>query len=413
MAKRTRTGADALPYEIDATGNGPLGMAPETFLRDYWQKRPLLIRNAFPDFVSPVTPEDLAGLACEESALSRIASYDRSSDAWRIRTGPFAEEEFPGMPHHDWTLLVQDVDKWDPDVRALLDDFDFLPRWRMDDIMISFAAPGGSVGAHIDQYDVFLLQGLGHRRWLIDTAPNPDETYLEDVPLRLLKHFAPDRDWILKPGDMLYLPPGVPHHGIAEDACLTISVGLRAPSSAELLGDFVDSLICDADESVRYTDPDIAPPKDSHEIDAAAMARAIEALNKLRMNDPERLGDWFGRFISLYRSAGVALDPDPPRSRIEIEFDLQQGAVLQRHPWTRAAWRRSTERKTIGKLYFAGQTHALPLADARTLAAAETLDGDTYAGLSAQGQSLVLDLLAEGQYQLQNDGFDTGEDDDA
>lgn len=413
MAKRTRTGADALPYEIDATGNGPLGMAPEAFLRDYWQKRPLLIRNAFPDFVSPVTPEDLAGLACEESALSRIASYDRSSDAWRIRTGPFAEEEFPGMPHHDWTLLVQDVDKWDPDVRALLDDFDFLPRWRMDDIMISFAAPGGSVGAHIDQYDVFLLQGQGHRRWLIDTAPNPDETYLDDVPLRLLKHFKPNQDWVLKPGDMLYLPPGVPHHGIAEDACLTISVGLRAPSSAELLGDFVDSLICDADEAVRYSDPDIAPPKDSHEIDVAAMARAIEALNKLRMNDPERLGDWFGRFISLYRSAGVALDPDPPRSRIEIEFDLQQGAVLQRHPWTRAAWRRSTERKTIGKLYVAGQIHALPLADARTLAAAETLDGDTYARLSAQGQSLVLDLLAEGQYQLQNDGFDTGEDDDA
>ncbi len=413
MAKHAPKRTPALPYEIDATGNGPLGMAPEAFLRDYWQKRPLLIRNAFPDFMSPVTPEDLAGLACEESALSRIASYDRSSDAWRIRTGPFAEEEFPGMPHHDWTLLVQDVDKWDPDVRALLDDFDFLPRWRMDDIMISFAAPGGSVGAHIDQYDVFLLQGLGHRRWLIDTAPNPDETYLDDVPLRLLKHFKPNQDWVLKPGDMLYLPPGVPHHGIAEDACLTISVGLRAPSSAELLGDFVDSLICDADESVRYTDPDIAPPKDSHEIDAAAMARAIEALNKLRMNDPERLGDWFGRFISLYRSAGVALDPDPPRSRIEIEFDLQQGAVLQRHPWTRAAWRRSTERKTIGKLYFAGQTHALPLADARTLAAAETLDGDTYAGLSAQGQSLVLDLLAEGQYQLQNDGFDTGEDDDA
>lgn len=413
MAKHAPKRTPALPYEINAAGKGPLGMAPAVFLRDYWQKRPLLIRNAFPDFVSPVTPEDLAGLACEESALSRIASYDRSSDAWSIRTGPFAEEEFPGMPHHDWTLLVQDVDKWDPDVRALLDDFDFLPRWRMDDIMISFAAPGGSVGAHIDQYDVFLLQGLGHRRWLIDTAPNPDETYLDDVPLRLLKHFKPNHDWVLKPGDMLYLPPGVPHHGIAEDACLTISVGLRAPSSAELLGDFVDSLICDADEAVRYSDPDIVPPKDSHEIDAAAMARAIEALNKLRMNDPERLGDWFGRFISLYRSAGVALDPDPPRSRIEIEFDLQQGAMLQRHPWTRAAWRRSTERKTIGKLYVAGQTHALPLADARTLAAAETLDGDTYARLSAQGQSLVLDLLAEGQYQLHNDGFDTGEDDDA
>lgn len=411
MAKRTPARNASLPYEIDATGNGPLGMPPEDFLRDYWQKRPLLIRNAFPDFESPLTPEDLAGLACEDTALSRIARYDRANDAWSIRSGPFAEEEFPGMPHQDWTLLVQDVDKWDPDVRALLDDFDFLPRWRMDDIMISFAAPGGSVGAHIDQYDVFLLQGQGHRRWLIDTAPNPDETYLEDVPLRLLKHFKPNQDWVLAPGDMLYLPPGVPHHGIAEDACLTISVGLRAPSSAELLGDFVDTLTCDADESVRYSDPDLAPPEDLCEIDATAMTRAVEALNKLRMNDPERLGDWFGRFISLYRSAGVPLDPDPPRSRIEIEFDLQQGAVLARHPWTRAAWRRSTEHKRIGKLYIAGQIHALPLADASLMAAAQTLDADDYASLSPDGQALVIDLLGEGHYHLESDAFDEDDDD--
>lgn len=129
MAKRPPARNASLPYEIDAAGNGPLGMPPEDFLRDYWQKRPLLIRNAFPDFESPLTPEDLAGLACEDTALSRIARYDRAADAWSIRSGPFAEEEFPGMPHQDWTLLVQDVDKWDPDVRALLDDFDFLPRW--------------------------------------------------------------------------------------------------------------------------------------------------------------------------------------------------------------------------------------------------------------------------------------------
>ena len=398
MAKRNTTGA--LPFEIDATGKGPLGMPPARFLRDYWQKRPLLIRNAFPDFVSPLTPEDLAGLACEEGALARIASYDRANDAWTVRTGPFDEAEFPGMPHHDWTVLVQDVDKWDPDVRALLDDFDFLPRWRMDDIMISFAAPGGSVGAHIDQYDVFLLQGQGHRRWMIDTTPNPDETYLDDVPLRLLKHFTPTHDWVLAPGDMLYLPPGVPHHGVAEDACLTISVGLRAPSSAELLGDLVDTLLCDADESVRYSDPDLTPAKDAYEIDAAAMGRAIEALNKLRMHDPERLGDWFGRFISLYRSAAMPLDPDPPRSRIEIEFDLEQGALLARHPWTRVAWRRSAANRRVGRLYVAGQVHALPLGDARALAAAATLDAAGYAALSAEGRSLVLELLAQGHYRL-------------
>ena len=137
--------------EIDAIdGPLPLGMAPERFLREYWQKKPLLIRNAFPHFESPIQPEDLAGLACEEGALARIVSHDQANDRWTLETGPFPEEKFPAMPHQDWTVLVQDVDKWDADVRALLDEFDFLPRWRMDDIMVSFAAPGGSVGAHID-----------------------------------------------------------------------------------------------------------------------------------------------------------------------------------------------------------------------------------------------------------------------
>lgn len=422
MPKRVSTEPRTLPFEIDARGQAPLGMPAADFLRDYWQKRPLLIRNAFPDFETPVTPEDLAGLACEEAALSRIVMHDKASDGWTVRTGPFAEESFPGMPHHDWTLLVQDVDKWDPDIRALLDHFDFLPRWRIDDVMISFAAPGGSVGAHIDQYDVFLLQAHGHRRWQIDGREamgqaRPSADFREGVELKLLREFHPTHDWVLGPGDMLYLPPNVPHHGVAEDACLTFSVGMRAPSAAELLGDFVDTLLADADESVRYRDDDLAPPKDPNEIDADAMQRAIAGLNALRMNDPERLGDWFGRFMTLYRSVGENLMPDPPRSRIEIEFDLQQGALLQRHPWTRVAWRRSDGGKTTGKsalanLYVAGQTHALPIADARTLAAAETLDGETYAALSAHSQSLVLDLIAEGHYRLENEDFGTSEDDD-
>ncbi len=406
-----------LPFEIDARAKPPLGMPAADFLRDYWQKRPLLIRNAFPDFETPVMPEDLAGLACEEGALSRIIVHDKSSDGWTVRTGPFAEEEFPGMPHHDWTLLVQDVDKWDPDIRALLDHFDFLPRWRIDDVMISFAAPGGSVGAHVDQYDVFLLQAHGHRRWQIDASEAmgkgvPSADFREGVELKLLREFHPTHEWLLGPGDMLYLPPTVPHHGVAEDACLTFSVGMRAPSAGELLGDFVDTLLADADESVRYRDDGLAPPKDPNEIDAEAMRRAIAGLNALRMNDPERLGDWFGRFMTLYRSVGDALNPDPPRSRIEVEFDLQQGAALQRHPWTRVAWRRSAERKPAATLYVAGQILALPLADARALAAADTLDGETYAALSAEGQSLVLDLLAQGHYRLEGDDVETGESDD-
>ena len=189
---------------------------------------------------------------------------------------------------------------------------------------------------------------------------------------------------------------------------------VSAPSAAELLGDFVDTLLADADETVRYRDDDLAVPADPNEIDAHAMRRAVAGLEALRTDDPERLGDWFGRFMTLYRSVGDSLMPDPPRSRIEIEFDLQQGALLQRHPWTRVAWRRSAESVAAGqpplaKLYVAGQTHAMPVADARILAAAGTLDVDTYAALSPQSQALVLDLLAEGHYRLENEGEDTGE----
>jgi 50S ribosomal protein L16 3-hydroxylase len=258
MTKKSTRSA-TLPFEIKATREHPLGMPVERFLCDYWHKRPLLIRNAFPDFQSPVTPEDLAGLACEEGALARLISLDRASGKWDVRSGPFQEEDFPGLPDHDWTLLVQDVDKWDADIRALLQHFPFLPRWRIDDIMISFAATGGSVGAHVDHYDVFLLQAQGHRRWQIDSSvamgrKAPPLDFRDDVDIKLLRKFTPTHDWVLAPGDMLYLPPLVPHHGIAEDPCLTFSVGMRAPSSAELIGDYLDTLIADADEAVRYHD---------------------------------------------------------------------------------------------------------------------------------------------------------------
>lgn len=408
MAKRPArkaTSQAALPFEVDATAHAPLGMPPADFLRDYWQKRPLLIRNAFPGFVSPLQPEDLAGLACEEAALSRIVLHDRASDRWTLRHGPFAEEEFPGMPHQDWTLLVQDVDKWDADVAAILQAFDFLPRWRIDDVMISFAAPGGSVGAHVDQYDVFLLQAQGHRRWQIDASEvlgrgTPPADFRDDVELKLLRAFHPTHDWVLGPGDMLYLPPGVPHLGVAEDACLTFSIGMRAPSAAELLGDFVDTLSADADEALRYRDPDLAPAADANEIDAAAMQRVVEALNLLRMNDPDKLGDWFGRFITVYRSAGLVAPAGEAPPRIELEWQLEHGLRLLRHPLSRMAWRKAGKG---ARLYVSGRDFALPAKDARTLAAANAVDGRTYAALSEAGRDVVVALLADGHYRLPDD----------
>ncbi|QSX75672.1 cupin domain-containing protein [Lysobacter arenosi] len=390
----------ATPIEIDASAMPPLGMTPERFLRDYWQKKPLLIRNAFPGYQSPLQPEDLAGLACEEAALSRIVMHDRANDRWTLRHGPFEEAEFPGMPHHDWTLLVQDMDKWDSDIAALLPAFSFLPRWRIDDVMVSFAAPGGSVGAHVDQYDVFLLQAQGHRRWQIDASENPPLGFRNDVELKLLSEFNASHEWVLGPGDMLYLPPGVPHNGVAEDACLTFSVGMRAPSAAELLGDFVDTLAADADEALRYADPDLAPATDPAEIDTAAMNRAVEALNMLRMNDPDRLGEWFGRFMTVYRAAGEVQPGADPRSRIEIEWDLQHEAALHRHPWSRMAWRRAHDKGQPSQLFVAGQSYALPADDASAIANAVVLDGATYAGLSEAGRDCVVGLLQAGHYQL-------------
>jgi 50S ribosomal protein L16 3-hydroxylase len=414
--KTAANGSAAPPIEIDASALPPLGMPAADFLRDYWQKKPLLIRNAFPefaapDFTSPIQPEDLAGLACEEAALSRIVIHDRAQDRWMLRHGPFPEAMFPDMPDHDWTLLVQDVDKWDGDIAALLDSFSFLPRWRIDDVMVSFAAPGGSVGAHVDQYDVFLLQAQGRRRWQIDATERPVLEFRNDVELKLLREFHPSHEWLLGSGDMLYLPPGVPHHGVAEDACLTFSIGMRAPSAAELLGDFVDTLSADADEALRYRDPDLAPAADVAEIDSAAMARAIEALNLLRMNDPDRLGDWFGRFITLYRNAGEvqpAGESDAtPRSRIEIEWDLQHGASLWRHPFSRMAWRKAEAKpRGAARLYVNGQDHALPARDATCIANAAMLDGAAYAALSDAGRDCVYELLQAGHYRLALDDGD-------
>ncbi len=311
-------------------------MAPAEFLREYWQKRPLLIRNAFPGFVSPISPEDLAGLPvrtprCRGSWRMKGPHRLQAATAGFLRHGPFPEEMFPTLPQHDWTLLVQDVDKWDADVAGLFAGVlvpSALAHRRHHGVVRS---AGGSVGAHVDQYDVFLLQAQGRRRWQIDTTPDPPIHYRLDTELKLLQRFTPTHDWVLGPGDMLYLPPGVPHHGVAEDACLTFSIGMRAPAAAELLGDFVDTLIEGADDAQRYRDPDLQPTSDPNEIDAAAMQRVVEALNALRMNDPGRLGDWFGRFITLYRSGGGAVPGTTP-PRIEFEWALEHGARLLRHP---------------------------------------------------------------------------------
>ncbi len=385
--------------ETRASGQHFLGMPVEKFLRDYWQKKPLLVRQAFPDYQAPLAPEDLAGLACEEAALSRLVTYQRSKDNWLLRSGPFAESDFPKLGKRDWTLLVQDMDKWDVDVRSLLDRFRFLPAWRVDDIMISFATPGGSVGPHVDQYDVFLLQAQGRRHWQIDVDPAAPTAFREGVELKLLQEFNASHEWTLSPGDMLYLPPGVPHHGVAVDACMTFSIGMRAPSRAELIVDLAEEMAAELPEEARYEDPDLVEPLDAHEIDEAAFARVDQAISALQSIDPERRREWFGRFITRYRASGeISAAPRTP-SFATMEKSLSAGGILLRHPFSRAAWSRSAE-PPGALLFVSGESFPMDARSAHVLAAYDAIDDAALAKLDQPGRDALASLVKGGHYQL-------------
>jgi 50S ribosomal protein L16 3-hydroxylase len=362
------------PIEVRGSATRPLGMSPARFLRDYWQKRPLLIRNAFPGFRPPLQPDDLAGLACEPTALARLIVHDEVRDRWRVKSSPLEEADFVATPPRNWTLLVQDVDKWDADVAGLLQHFRFLPSWRMDDVMVSYAEPGGGVGAHIDQYDVFLLQGLGQRHWAISDDPLAPKAFRPDIELKQLVQFEPTHEWLLDPGDMLYLPPGVPHDGVAFGGpCMTFSVGMRAPSQAELTGDLADYIAEQLPDELRYADPDLAPARHAGEIDRAALERLKAALPFAAALREDLLRDWFGRFITRYRNAQVPVAPEHPLSDERFAARLAAGARLLRHPWARMAWAGG---KTGGVLYVCGQAYGASVELAQRLCAERELAFD-------------------------------------
>jgi len=272
------------------------GLSRKEFLKKYWQKKPLLIRQAFPDYESPISAEELAGLACEEGVESRLVMEQGGEEPWQLRHGPFVERDFTSLPESHWTLLVQAVDHHIPELARLLDEFDFIPNWRIDDLMISFAQTHGSVGPHLDNYDVFLLQVQGSRHWHINEHDYSDDDLMPGTELRILENFESEQDWILEPGDMLYLPPAVAHHGIALDDCLTFSIGFRAPIQKELLSSFAEHLDEYTDD-VFYSDPDLSLSEASGEIKAEHL-EAIRELMISSMSHSEMFNSWFGRFIT-------------------------------------------------------------------------------------------------------------------
>ena len=254
------------------------GISANFFLRDYWQKKPLLIRNAINDFVAPLSKKEVLTLARRDDAESRLITHD--TNIWRIEHGPFSARDFRPLKTILWTVLVQDVQHFSHEAHELLEKFNFIPQARIDDLMVSYAVAGAGVGPHFDSYDVFLLQGSGRRRWQISSQK--DLRLKADLPLKVLSHFKPTEEFILDTGDMLYLPPSVAHNGIAETECLTWSVGFRAPSTQELSMAFLDYLRDSLQLPGQYADRDMKSTRHPAKIDIAMQRRFANLLDGVR-----------------------------------------------------------------------------------------------------------------------------------
>ncbi|UQB41420.1 cupin domain-containing protein [Thiomicrospira microaerophila] len=318
----------------------------QTFLKDYWQKKPLLIKQALPNFISPITPEELAGLSLEDEVESRMVLQHGTQD-YELRTGPFSEQDYASLPEKNWTLLVQGMDRLIPEVQQLLNQFDFIPRWRIDDIMISYATEGGNVGPHFDHYDVFLLQAAGQRKWML-TAHNCElDNYLENTPLRLMREFNIEEEYVLEAGDILYLPPKWGHHGVAlDDDCMTYSIGYRSYKGQELWDSFGDYLSESSLFQTMYLDPNWQNTQPG-EINNQAWLNAKQLL-QAALNDEQSLQRWFGRFATqLDQQAHNAL-PEPLTDEEAGDLEafieaIKQADYLERDPICRFAFQRICE----------------------------------------------------------------------
>lgn len=286
------------------------GRAPRAFLAQHWHKDPLLVRQAIPAFAGLFSRAELFALAGRDDVESRIVIGAKSR--FTVAHGPFRRADFRALPARGWTLLVQGVNLHSDDADALLRQFSFLPYARLDDLMVSYAAPGGGVGPHFDSYDVFLLQGFGRRRWRY--GRQDDLALRPGVPVKLLRRFTPTHDATLAPGDMLYLPPAYAHDGVALDACTTYSIGFRASSNNELAQGFLDFLRDRVEFSGRYADPDVRLAREPARIGAAMQRHAIATLADIRW-DRGLVTQYLGSRLSEPKADVYFSPPSAPKSR--------------------------------------------------------------------------------------------------
>ncbi|MDB3935452.1 AraC family ligand binding domain-containing protein [Granulosicoccus sp.] len=314
----------------------PSGIDEQLFLNEIWQKKPLLIRQAFPDFATPLPADELAGLSLEPDTTGRIITQD-DNGAFSLEHGPFEEDRFTTLIGNQWSLLVTDVEKHIPEFIAYLQPFRFIPDWRIDDLMISYAPDGGSVGAHVDEYDVFLLQASGVRTWRIDARSDIAHQMRSDGDLKTLANFEPTDEWDLAAGDMLYLPPGMAHHGIAKgDDCTTWSIGFRAPRLPDFVARVSELLSEQMAQQHRYTDGSMEPacPGEISRQSIQRFKTVWESATQLNDADFSRLlGTWLTESTSLAPASAM------PEGAITTDLlDSNEKIILQKAPFCRFAW---------------------------------------------------------------------------
>ena len=296
-----------------------------TFLSEYWQKKPLLLKNALPGFIDFLSPEELAGLACEESVESRIVF--NTPNKWEVKNGPFAEREFTFLSEQDWTLLVQSVDHWVPEIKSLLQDTAFIPSWRVDDVMVSYAAQGGGVGPHFDYYDVFLVQGLGSRQWQLGKTCNSKTPLNTSSGLKILGDFIPDQTFELQTGDVLYVPAGMSHCGKAVEAGLCYSIGFRAPDVAELLAAYSHLANDTLPADLRYRDPVVEADAKPGEISSSTLQQ-VKVLMQHALDNEELLLQSFGCLMTEPRLPELLVTAEVELSPEQLIVHLQKGMQL-------------------------------------------------------------------------------------
>ena len=307
----------------------------EKFLRRYWQQRPLLIRSSG-KFVDPIDPQHLAGLACEAQVESRLVRR-RGKSTWSLQHGPLTASDFTRLGRQDWTLLVQAVDLWWPPLQAILQDFRFLPSWRIDDVMVSFATRGGGVGPHFDYYDVFLIQGQGSRRWQLGARCDDQTPLRQNTDLKLLQEFAAQQEYILTPGDMLYVPPGISHHGVSLDDSLCYSVGFRAPSTQEMLQGFSDRVADQFSPDQRFVDTIKTPVPHSGELTPEMLQTSYGAMLKA-LGNKQQFMDWLGSYSTMPKYPELLSPRGKALSETGFQQALDRGQDLTRNPLSRFAF---------------------------------------------------------------------------